>query len=77
MSQDHDDDSRGLIVDDDPALDFILYKEMAKNEQKQKGGQGGCFGSIVLLFKTNRISPSLNLAYKMVRMQNLGILVSR
>lgn len=38
MSQDHDDDGRGLIVDDDTALDFILYKEMTKNDQKQNGG---------------------------------------
>lgn len=48
MSQDHDDDGRGLIVDDDPALDFILYKEMTKNDQKQNGGRGGCFGVVVL-----------------------------
>lgn len=45
MNQDHDD---GLIVDDDPALDFILYEEMSKNDRKQKGGQGGCLSVIVL-----------------------------
>ena len=49
MTQDHDDDDRGLIVDDDPALDYILYKEMTKNDQKQKGGRGGCLGIAVLL----------------------------
>jgi len=49
MTQDHDDDGRGLIVDDDPALDFILYEEMTKNDRKQKGGRGGCFGIVVLL----------------------------
>ena len=49
MSQDHDDDGRGLIVDDDPALDYILYEEMTKNDQKQKGDQGGCLGVVVLL----------------------------
>ena len=48
MSQDHDDDGKGLIVDDDPALDFILYEEMIKNDQKQKGGRGGCFGVVAL-----------------------------
>lgn len=48
MTQDHDDDDRGLIVDDDPALDFILYEEMTKNDRKQKGGQGGCLGIVVL-----------------------------
>jgi len=48
MTQDHDDDGRGLIVDDDPALDFILYEEMTRNDQKQKGGRGGCFGVVVL-----------------------------
>ena len=49
MTQDHDDDGRGLIVDDDPALDYILYKEMTKNDQKQKGGRGECLGIAVLL----------------------------
>jgi hypothetical protein len=49
MTQDHNDDGRGLIVDDDPALDFILYKEMTKDDQKQQGGRGGCLGIIVLL----------------------------
>jgi hypothetical protein len=49
MIQDHDDDGRGLIVDDDPALDYILYEEMTKNEQELKGGRSGCFGVVVLL----------------------------
>lgn len=49
MTQDHDNDSRGLIIDDDPALDFILYKETTKDDQGQQGGRGGCFGIIVLL----------------------------
>ena len=48
MTQD-DDDGRGLIVEDGQGLDFILYEEMTKNEQKQKGGRGGCFGMVVLL----------------------------
>ena len=49
MNQDHDDDGRGLIVDDDPALDYILYEEMSKNDRK-KGDRSGCFGLVVLLF---------------------------
>lgn len=49
MSQDHDDDGRGLIVDDDPALDYILYEEMSKNDRKQKGARSGCFGVVALL----------------------------
>ena len=28
MSQDHDDDSRGLFVDDDPALDYRFLRRM-------------------------------------------------
>lgn len=45
MSQDHDD---GLIVDDDPALDYILYEEMSKNDRGKKGGRSGCLGFVVL-----------------------------
>lgn len=36
-------DNRGLI-DDDPALDYILYEEMNKED-----GKGGCFGMILFL----------------------------
>lgn len=43
MTQNHD-EGRGLIVDDDPALDFILYKEMTKDDQKQQRSRGGCLG---------------------------------
>ncbi len=39
------DDYEGLI-DDDPALDYILYEEMVQ-EGEQKGG--GCFGVAVIL----------------------------
>jgi hypothetical protein len=52
MTQDHNNDSRGLIVDDDPALDFILYKETTKDDQGQQGGRGGCFGIICTTFIT-------------------------
>jgi len=39
-------DEMGNLMDDDPALDYILYEEMA-----QKGGQngGGCLGGVVIL----------------------------
>ena len=36
MSQDHDDDGGSLIVDDAPALDFILYEEMTKMIRSRK-----------------------------------------
>ena len=49
MTHDHDDDGRGLIVDDDPALDYILYEEMSKNDQKQEGGRRGCLGFFLLV----------------------------
>ncbi len=48
MTHDHDDEGRGLIDDDDPALDYILYEEMSKNDRKQNGGQSGCLGFVVL-----------------------------
>lgn len=40
------DDSDSLL-DEDPALDFILYQELEKDGGK-KGNSGGCF-SVVLL----------------------------
>ena len=53
MIQDYDDsddhDGRKGLIDDDEVLDFILYKEITKNDQKQKGGTGGCFGIVLLL----------------------------
>lgn len=48
MTQDHEDDGSGLI-DDDPALDCILYEEMTQNDGKQTGGRGGCFGVATVL----------------------------
>ena len=48
MIQDHDNDGDGLI-DDDPALDFILYEEMTQNDRRQKEGRGGCFGVLLLI----------------------------
>ena len=35
------------LLDDDPALDFILYEEMEK-DQKEPKGNGGCLGVLVL-----------------------------
>ena len=38
------------LLDDDPALDFILYEEMRKDENKgpPPKGNGGCLSLIVL-----------------------------
>jgi hypothetical protein len=50
MNQDYDDhDGRRGLIDDDEVLDFILYKEITKNDHKQRGGNGGCLGIIILL----------------------------
>jgi hypothetical protein len=38
------------LLDDDPALDFILYEEMVKDEQQRRGkGTGGCLSLILLM----------------------------
>ncbi len=44
-----DDENSDNIFDDDPALDFILYEELEKQNQEQKSGKGGCLGAIVLM----------------------------
>ena len=36
------------LIDDDPALDFIIYKEMEK-EDKQPQQNGGCFTLVLFL----------------------------
>ena len=47
MSDDFE-DNRGLI-DDDPALDCIIYEDMNK-EERRPGGTGGCLSLILILF---------------------------
>ena len=41
------------LMDDDPALDYILYDEMSREdgngEDHNKAGGSGCFGILVLL----------------------------
>jgi len=44
--QDELDDSDSLL-DEDPALDFILYQELEK-EGGKKGNSGGCFSVVFL-----------------------------
>lgn len=44
--RDNDDEFNGLF-DDDPALDYILFEEMRKEESHQKG-RGGCLGILVI-----------------------------
>ena len=42
----NDDEYNGLL-DDDPALDCVLFEEMRK-EDAQRKGRGGCFGILVI-----------------------------
>lgn len=44
--RDNDDEYNGLF-DDDPALDYILFEEMQKDNAQQKG-RGGCLGILVI-----------------------------
>lgn len=45
MSDDSD-ETKGLL-DDDPALDFILYQEMVK-EHTQPANKSGCLGFVLI-----------------------------
>jgi hypothetical protein len=45
--RDDNDEYNGLI-DDDPALDCILFEEMRK-EDKGGSGKGGCLGMLLIL----------------------------
>jgi hypothetical protein len=45
-THDHDE----LIVDDDPAPDYIVYQEMTGREKKPHRHQA-CLGMLVLLFR--------------------------
>jgi len=44
-----DDDKHDNIFDKDDVLDFIIYKEIEKESQDQKGRKSGCLGFVVLL----------------------------
>jgi hypothetical protein len=48
----HDDKSDN-IFDKDDALDFIIYKELEKQDRERKGG---CFGVVTLLLLLPAIS---------------------
>jgi len=43
-----EEDHPGLL-DDDPALDYILYKEMVKDEKRSPKGKGGCLSLILIM----------------------------
>lgn len=43
------DDRHDNIFDEDDALDFIIYKELERQDQGRKDGKGGCLGIVVLL----------------------------
>ena len=51
MSDDFMEEDPGLL-DDDPALDFILYNEMGKEEKKPRQKSGCSAVIIFLLFPT-------------------------
>ena len=38
----------GNLMDDDPALDYILYENMTQEDNKKQSGNG-CLGMILLL----------------------------
>ena len=49
MNDDFHNDEPGLI-DDDPALDFIIYKEMEKEDKDSQGKiNGGCLSLLLFL----------------------------
>jgi hypothetical protein len=50
MDEDFFDDinESGGLIDDDPALDYILYEEMKNEEAKQPQNAKGCLGVFVL-----------------------------
>lgn len=58
---DDDHETDGLIVDDDPALDYITYEKMLKENKKTKH-TGGCLG-LFLLF----LLPSVPCIFWMIR----------
>lgn len=37
------------LLDDDPALDFILYNEMVKDEKRPPKGKGGCLSLVLFM----------------------------
>ena len=47
-SSDDPQNNHGLI-DNNPALDYILYEEMNKDDERPSG-KGGCLGFMLILF---------------------------
>jgi len=43
------DDGNDNIFDKDDALDFIIYKELEKNNREPRDNRGGCLSIVVLL----------------------------
>ena len=48
MSDDFFDDQPGLI-DEDPALDYIIYDKMQKEDRGQVDKNGGCLSVVALV----------------------------
>lgn len=60
MNDNQNDEYPGLL-DDDPALDFILYKEMEKEDrQPPRKPNQGCLGLLLLVFLPVGISWCLS-----------------
>lgn len=43
------DDEHHNTFDEDPALDYIIYRELEKEVKRDDKGKGGCLGLILLL----------------------------
>jgi hypothetical protein len=51
MNDDSLNEHPGLLDDEDPALDFILYKEMEKEDRRHdRKPKQGCLGLLLLVF---------------------------
>jgi len=49
MDDDHfgDESDSGGLFDDDPALDYILYKKI-RQKRHGRDGNGGCLGTLII-----------------------------
>ena len=55
-----DNDEYNSLLDDDPALDCILFEKMRK-EDRHQNGKGGCLGILVIF-----LIPACNLVIHLV-----------
>jgi hypothetical protein len=57
-----DSEENNGLLDDDPALDFVLYREMER-ENKRPGSKSGCLAGVLLF-----ILPIGNLLYFLTKL---------